>query len=115
MKTLDKILRDDQRNSPGPPQQLSTLEQMSQKEKDGLEALERSQTSFESHWHSARQFPHYQVVKIMTEDGWNGLYRVEDKRGKPLPRELDQSFTDPSQVIKAIQNYIQQNKIKGTN
>jgi hypothetical protein len=73
--------------------------------------LDRAENSLESNWHSARKFPHFAVVKRMDAQGdWDGIFTIQDRRGKPLPRELDQGFTDQLQTIKAIQNYLNNNR-----
>jgi hypothetical protein len=83
----------------------------SDKEADGLADQERRETSL-SNFHSARKFAHFQVVKrINPEDNsWDGIFTIEDKRGNPLPQELDQGFTDVNLAIKAIQRYIESEK-----
>jgi hypothetical protein len=84
------------------------------KNQSDMEAdLDRRENSVESNWHSARRFPHYAVVKRMDANGdWDGIFTIQDRRGKPLPRELDQGFTDQGQAIKAIQNYLKSKKLE---
>jgi hypothetical protein len=100
------------------------MDYLKQNEQDGLADQERRDIYPElSNHHSARAHPLYQVIKVLDGDGgWNGLYAIQsrglvddtsrdspsqDKKAKPLPKELDQSFTDVPTAIKAINNYIQ--------
>jgi hypothetical protein len=82
---------------------------LKQNEQDGLDAIEREAIYPErTHWHSARAFPQFNIIKVLDPQGsWNGLYSIESKNGLPLPPELKGHFyTDPTQAITAIQNYL---------
>jgi len=85
-----------------------------QKELDGLADLERSETTNETNWIAAREESirnHFKVEKQVNSEGeWCGLYIVVCKKGKPLPRELDQAFTSPDLALKAVTAYLNQQK-----
>jgi hypothetical protein len=82
-----------------------------QNQKDMQEALDREENSLETHFHQARRFPHYEIVKAIDSQGeWNQLWCIGDKRNKELPRELQGSFTDVQTAINAIQRYIKSEK-----
>src|SRR5262245_18459785 len=107
-KNLDKIQTGLQNKKHYSEQDVSVQDQ---NQKDMEQDIDRQETSNLSNWHSSRSLPHFQLTKIMdSESSWNGLFRIEDKRGKPLPKALDQSFTDVGQAVRAIQTYLKTQK-----
>jgi len=91
------------------------LEVQDQKERDGLEALDREANSLETQWHGARVESirkHYIIEKQVNSEGeWHGLFIVRDRKGLPLPKELQGSFTDQQTCINTINAYLKTREI----
>ena len=80
------------------------------KEQDSEDDIERALTD-ETNFHAAREESikdHYAVSKVIDDiDGsWNGLWCIMDRKNKPLPKELQGSFTEVPVAINLIKAYL---------
>jgi hypothetical protein len=91
------------------------LSVLDQNQKDMEADLDRRDNTPElSNWRAARELKgHFQVIKAMSGDEWQGLYAIQGKSGFPVPKELDQQFTSPDLALHAIKTYL--NKEPNTN